>query len=162
GGSSVDPTIAARLSDRGESAEEDVEILDMMSRGLGYREMAEALGTTQEATDRRVTEMFRRLAEDAGHGGSHAVDERKRLHSAVVEQSRSAEALRSYVPQQVAARLAGGAMAQQELEVTVLFSDIRGFSSIAERLGARDVADVVGRHLAAMAEVIAAHGGTID
>jgi adenylate cyclase len=44
----------------------------------------------------------------------------------------------------------------------VLFSDIRGFSTIAERLGARDVAAVVGRHLSAMAEVVAAHGGTID
>jgi class 3 adenylate cyclase len=53
-------------------------------------------------------------------------------------------------------------MVQQEVEVTVLFSDIRGFSTIAERLGARDIADVIGRHLSAMAEVIAAHGGTID
>ena len=44
----------------------------------------------------------------------------------------------------------------------MLFSDIRGFSSLSERLGARDIADVVGRHLSAMAEVIAAHGGTID
>jgi adenylate cyclase len=46
--------------------------------------------------------------------------------------------------------------------VSVLFSDIRGFSTIAERLEARDVATVVGRHLSAMAEVVAAHGGTID
>ena len=46
--------------------------------------------------------------------------------------------------------------------MTVLFSDIRGFSTLSERLGARDIADVVGRHLSAMAEVIAAHGGTID
>jgi class 3 adenylate cyclase len=53
-------------------------------------------------------------------------------------------------------------MVQQELEVTVLFSDIRGFSSIAERLSARESADVVGRHLTAMAEVVVAHGGTID
>jgi len=51
---------------------------------------------------------------------------------------------------------------QQELEVTVLFSDIRGFSAIAERLSAREIADVVGLHLGAMAEVVAEHGGTID
>jgi adenylate cyclase len=43
-----------------------------------------------------------------------------------------------------------------------MFSDIRGFSTIAERLTAREIADVVGRHLGAMAEVIADHGGTID
>jgi class 3 adenylate cyclase len=86
----------------------------------------------------------------------------KRLHEAVVERSTTADALRSYVPHQVADKLAGGAMVQQEVEVTVLFSDIRGFSTIAERLGAREIADVIGRHLSAMAEVIAAHGGTID
>ncbi|MGZ8624825.1 MAG: adenylate/guanylate cyclase domain-containing protein, partial [Actinomycetota bacterium] len=44
----------------------------------------------------------------------------------------------------------------------VLFSDIRGFSSIAERLSARQIADVIGRHLTAMAEVVTEHGGTID
>jgi adenylate cyclase len=44
----------------------------------------------------------------------------------------------------------------------VLFSVIRGYSTIAERLEARQVASVVGRHLEAMAEVVAAHGGTID
>jgi class 3 adenylate cyclase len=53
-------------------------------------------------------------------------------------------------------------MTQQELEVTVLFSDIRGFSTIAERLGAREIAEIVGRHLGAMAEVVVDHGGTID
>jgi class 3 adenylate cyclase len=53
-------------------------------------------------------------------------------------------------------------MAQQELEVTILFSDIRGFSTIAERLSAREIAEIVGRHLGAMAEVVAEHGGTID
>jgi len=46
--------------------------------------------------------------------------------------------------------------------VSVLFSDIRGFSTIAERLSARDIAEVVGRHLGAMAEVVTEHGGTID
>ena len=45
-------------------------------------------------------------------------------------------------------------MIQQELEVTVLFSDIRGFSTIAERLPAREIAEIVGRHLGAMAEVV--------
>jgi adenylate cyclase len=53
-------------------------------------------------------------------------------------------------------------MMQQELEVTVLFSDIRGFSTIAERLSARVIAEIVGRHLGAMAEIVVEHGGTID
>jgi adenylate cyclase len=132
-----------------------------MAQGQGYEQIAAALGTTQEAVDRRVTALFTRMA---GGGSTGAVDGMKRLHAAVVEQSAAAMSLRSYVPEQVASKLASGldAGTQQELEVTVLFSDIRGFSSIAERLSAREIAEIVGRHLSAMAEVIAEHGGTID
>src|SRR5438876_1398996 len=65
GGSSIDPAIAARLSGRGETADEDRTILDLMAAGKGYAEIAESLGTTQEALDRRVTELFKKLASDA-------------------------------------------------------------------------------------------------
>jgi len=163
GGSVVDPAIAERLSGREESGEEDRVLLDMMAQGLGYEEIAASLGTTQEAVDRRVTELFRRMAGDGG-AGTGLLGEFKRLHAAVVEQSAAATSLKSYVPWQVADALArdGDAATQRELEVTVLFSDIRGFSTIAERLTAREIAEIVGRHLGAMAEVIADHGGTID
>ena len=161
GGSVIDPAIAERLSGRSNADEEDRRVLDMMSQGKGYAEMAEVLGTTQEAVDRRVTDLFRRLA---GGDSVSGVDDLKRLHAAVVESSAQAETLKFYVPQQVVAGLAADASIaeQREVEVTVLFSDIRGFSTLSERLGAREIADVVGRHLSAMAEVIAAHGGTID
>ena len=160
GGSAVDPVIAERLSGRRDAVAADRQILDMMAEGLGYEAMAERLGTTQEAVDGRVTELFRRMA--AEDGSAAAVDELKRLHAAVVQKESTATSLRSYVPHQVADRLAAGEVGREELEVTVLFSDIRGFSTIAERLSAREIADVVGRHLAAMAEVVAEHGGTID
>ena len=39
-----------------------------------------------------------------------------------------------------------------------LFSDIRGFSSLAERLPPREVVDVVERHLEAMVEVVTSNG----
>lgn len=161
GGSAIDPAIAERLTGSSHADEEDRKVLDMMSQGKGYAEMAEALGTTQEAVDRRVTELFRRLA---GGDSVSGVDDLKRLHAAVVESSAQNETLKFYVPQQVVAGLAADASIaeQREVEVTVLFSDIRGFSTLSERLGARDVADVIGRHLSAMAEVVAEHGGTID
>jgi class 3 adenylate cyclase/CheY-like chemotaxis protein len=162
GGSTVDPTIAERLSGRRSTGARDREMLEMMSRGLGYAEMADQLGTTQEAVDRQVTQYFRSLASEADGGGSAVVDELKRMHAAVVEKESSAQVLRSYVPSQVVDKLALGQMDQQELEVTILFSDIRGFSSIAERLSAREIAGVVGKHLSAMAEVVTQHGGTID
>ena len=163
GGSTVDPSIAERLSGRSDAAERDRELLDMMAKGLGYEEIASALGTTQEAVDRQVTDLFRGMAGDGA--GAGLVDEFRRMHAAVVEQTASRNTLASFVPQQLADRLASHpdtAIEPQEVEVTVLFSDIRGFSTIAERLPARDVAAVVGRHLSAMAEVVTAHGGTID
>jgi adenylate cyclase len=157
GGSAVDPVIAERLSGRSETEEEDRRILDMMSKGLGYAAMAAELGTTQENVDRIVTELFTKMA-----GGDAAVGELKRLHAAVVEKQTAAATLSSYIPQRVAEKLARGEVAQEELEVSVLFSDIRGFSTMAERLSARDIAEIVGRHLSAMAEIVSQHGGTID
>jgi class 3 adenylate cyclase/CheY-like chemotaxis protein len=165
GGSAIDPTIAARLSGREEAPEEDRTILDMMARGYGYAEMAEELGTTQEALDRQVSALFQRLAGEAGRGASHAVDELKRLHAAVVDREASARTLRSFVPVQFADRLAstpGSVGFQEEVEVTILFSDLRGFSTLAEHLPAREVASILARHLSAMAEVVLASGGTID
>ena len=42
----------------------------MMAKGLGYEEMAAALGTTQESVDRQVTELFQRMAAAAESGSS--------------------------------------------------------------------------------------------
>jgi class 3 adenylate cyclase/DNA-binding NarL/FixJ family response regulator len=163
GGSTVDPVIAERLSGRGDTVERERDLLDMMAKGLGYAEIAEALGTTPESVDSQVTGLFRRMAGDGA--GSGLLDEFKRMHTAVVEQTTSRKTLASFVPQQLADRLAAHpemAIEPQEVEVSVLFSDIRGFSTLAERLPARDVAAVVGRHLSAMAEVVLSLGGMID
>jgi adenylate cyclase len=165
GGSLVDPTIAERLAGRRDAGEEDRIILDFMAQGAGYAEMADALGTTQEAIDRQVTALFVRLGSGADHGDAGAVDKLKRLHSAVVKSETSARALSAYVPQGLVEKIAsgeGGETMQEELVVTVLFSDLRGFSTVAERMSPRAVADVVGRHLSAMAEVVQEHGGMVD
>ena len=54
------------------------------------------------------------------------------------------------------------AIEPEELVVTVLFSDIRGFSTLAEDSRADVAAVVLARHLGAMAEVVVAYGGMID
>jgi len=81
------------------------------------------------------------------------------------ERALFARALASFLPPEVAELVEASPSAlslREELEATILFSDIRGFSSLAERLPPREVAEVVGRHLSAMVEVVTAHGGVLD
>jgi class 3 adenylate cyclase len=124
--------------------------------------MAEELGTTQEAVDRRITETFSRLAGEADRGASGAVRMLKELHAAVVDREASTRALREFVPSQVADRLGSTPIEPEEVEATILFSDIRGFTTLSERLTPKEVASVLAVHLSAMAEVVLEHGGTID
>ena len=76
-----------------------------------------------------------------------------------------ARALASFLPPEVAELVEASPSAlslREEVEATILFSDIRGFSSLAERLPPREVIDVVGRLLEAMVEVVTSNGGVLD
>lgn len=46
--------------------------------------------------------------------------------------------------------------------VTVLFSDIRGFTPLSEKLKPREVLALLNEHMTAMTEVIRKHGGIVD
>jgi class 3 adenylate cyclase len=84
-----------------------------------------------------------------------------RLH----ERALFARALAAFLPPEVAelVRASPSALSLQgEVDATVLFSDIRGFSTFAEQASPTRVAEVAGRHLAAMAEVVQRHGGMLD
>jgi adenylate cyclase len=50
----------------------------------------------------------------------------------------------------------------QELIVTVLFADVKGFTSLSETLSPRDVQDLLNEYLHEMTEVIFQHYGTLD
>jgi class 3 adenylate cyclase len=81
------------------------------------------------------------------------------------ERALFARALASFLPPEVADLVEASPSAlalREEVEATILFSDIRGFSSLAERLPPREVAEVVERHLAAMVDVVTSNGGVLD
>jgi Adenylate and Guanylate cyclase catalytic domain len=81
------------------------------------------------------------------------------------ERALFARALASFLPPEVAELVETTPSAlslREEVEATILFSDIRGFSSLAERLPAREVAAVIDRHLTAMVEVVTSNGGLLD
>ena len=50
----------------------------------------------------------------------------------------------------------------EKREVTILMSDLRGFTALAERLEATEVVSLLNHYLSAMVEVIQHNGGTID
>jgi class 3 adenylate cyclase len=81
------------------------------------------------------------------------------------ERALFAKALASFLPPEVSEMVEASPSAlslREELEATILFSDIRGYSSLAERLPAREVSEVVGRHMAAMVEVVTSNSGVLD
>jgi adenylate cyclase len=73
--------------------------------------------------------------------------------------------LKQFVSEQVLAELQKDArtILPKRMHVTVLFSDIRGFSALSERLSPGDLSDLLNRHyFDPLDNIIFAHNGTLD
>lgn len=70
-----------------------------------------------------------------------------------------------YVPRSLVARLIKEGLAgagSEERSLSVMFTDIAGFSAMCETMPAKEVADFVNDHLTLVADCIEREGGTID
>jgi len=80
--------------------------------------------------------------------------------------TRANELISRYVAAQVAERiLAGDSEAIEHHErrkLTIFFSDIRGFTEIAERLEPEDLSGILNDYLSEMSHIVDEYGGTID
>ena len=85
---------------------------------------------------------------------------------AAFERERVRDVFSRFVPETVVDQVLAQAgedlrLGGKELETTVLFSDLRGFTSSAEHLGAAAVIDVLNHYLGDMSDAILDHGGTL-
>jgi class 3 adenylate cyclase/sensor domain CHASE-containing protein len=91
------------------------------------------------------------------------------INGMLVELARAREMLRRafgrYVSEEVAAVVLsapeGPKLGGQEREVTILFSDIRGYSTISEHMEPSEVLDLLNEYFGAMSEEIEAEGGCV-
>ena len=87
-----------------------------------------------------------------------------RFDTAVIlrQEHEMGEALRRYVPEPVAARLARGQSIEGgECDVSVLFVDIRGYTTYSEQQAVGAVFSVINRYTEAVSAVIQRRGGTV-
>jgi len=72
------------------------------------------------------------------------------------------ESLRRYVPGAVAEQLAsGGEIEPGEREVSVLFVDIRGYTSFSESRDAEEIFSTVNRYTETVSQIVHEHGGSV-
>lgn len=126
---------------------------------------------------RRIVRPISRLADAAGHigklefssvgelppSGLRELDEQSVAFNSMLRGLRWFEI---YVPRSLVQRLLtqveSSSLESVEREVTVLFTDIVGFTRLAEGLPAARVAEFLNQHFAMVAAAIEAEGGTVD
>jgi len=168
GGSMLDPLIVDALvtpfTDTVALTPADESLLRMIAEGRHVKAIAATVRTTPEAIADAMEKLFLRLAQDASAGGAGALRHLKMLQRAIVEREQHGEMLSRLMPGGVAEKLRheGQSLGETEkLTVTVLMSDVRGYSAIAERTYPAALAAQLNEHRAEMCDAIMEQGGTV-
>jgi adenylate cyclase len=168
GGSMLDPAIVAAIVDparkEGELDEREEQLLQWIGEGRPVKAIATALNITPEAGNDLVEELFLKLAKEASAGRESALRRLRLLQKAIVDREEQGETLRRMLPGGLAEKLRdeGRAIGETErLTVTVLMSDVRGYSGIAERVQPTPLAGMLNTHRAEMNSAILAELGTV-
>ena len=168
GGTALDPTIVealvAPVVPAGGLTRAEEELLGMVAEGKPIKAIAVARRTAPEAIDAEVEAVFVKLAEGVSAGNSGALQRLRMLHQAIVDREEQGETLSRLLPGGLADKLRQERRDIGETErviVTVLMSDIRSYSTIAEHADPSQLAGQLNTHRAAMNQAILGEGGTV-
>jgi adenylate cyclase len=168
GGSMLDPEIVRALVSparrEGMLAPDEEDLLRQVAEGRPVKAIAAGRGDTPEAVNGAIEELFLTLARSASAGQEEALRRLRMLHAAILEREEQGETLSRLLPGGLAEKLRTdrGAVARTErLTVTVLMSDVRGYSSIAELSDPAALAAQLNAHRREMNAAILAEGGTV-
>jgi len=168
GGSVLDPRIVEAMmkpvTDPGGLSSAEEALLRMVAEGRTIKAIAAAHKTTAAAVADEVDQLFLKLAAEVSTGTRGALERLKSLHQAIVDGKEQGESLSRLLPGGIAEKVRQGGKRIGETErllVTVVMSDIRGYSTIAEGADPSILAGQISQHRGAMNHAILAEGGTI-
>ncbi|MDQ3662007.1 MAG: response regulator [Actinomycetota bacterium] len=168
GGSMIDPKIVEALVNpvaaEGELAASDEDLLREIAEGRPIKAIAAARKLPPEAVAQDVEALFLRIADGASHGRQGALRRLRMLHEAIVQREEQGETLSRFLPGGLAEKLrrdGGRAGDSDKLTVTVLMSDVRGYSTISESSDSGVLANQLSEHRTRMNRAVVAAGGTV-
>ena len=168
GGSVLDPSIVDAMirpaMTKGGLDSSEEALLAMLAEGKPIKAIAVARKTTPAAINNDVERLFATLAQSASAGAQGALRQLRMLHEAIISREEQGESLSRLLPGGVAERLleSGRGLGDSELlTVTVVMSDIRGYSTIAENADLSALARQLNRHRSEMNRAIISQGGTV-
>jgi adenylate cyclase len=168
GGTALDPTIVEALLRPiiapGGLLPAEEELLALIAEGKPIKAIAVARKSPPEAVDAEVEAVFLKLAAGVSAGQQGAIRRLRLLHQAIVDREEQGETLSRLLPGGLAEKLRQESRPIGETErvtVTVLMSDIRSYSTIAEHADPSQLAGQLGTHRAAMNKAILGQSGTV-
>jgi class 3 adenylate cyclase len=165
GRTALDPAIVDTLTRSvGSVPAGDEDLLNQVAAGRTIKAIAAARRTTPEAVANEVERLFLDLARDASAGRQSALRRLRQLHQVIVDRDTEGETLSRLLPGRLAEKLRSHGLRIGESErviLTVLMSDVRGFSALAEHADPAALASQLSEHRAAMNHAVLAEGGTV-
>ena len=139
-------------------------LLGQVAEGRPVKAIAAGNQTTPEAVNVAIENLFLSLAKGASAGRQGALRRLRLLQKAIVDREEQGETLSRLLPGGLAERLRDdpdGIERTERLVVTVLMSNVRGYSGIAEHTDPSVLAGQLNTHRAEMNAAILEEGGTV-